>query len=191
MVNLMNSKHLSHFRRRVEGKTNYKKRLNLLISGKPRMVVRRSNTKMIAQIVTSVHGQDKTVVAVDSSSLVKHGWKGSFKNIPAAYLTGLQLAVLAKSNKVDNAILDIGLLTPTKGATIFAVLKGAVDGGLEIPHSPDNIPSDDRITGAHIDAYKKTSIVKDFETVKKKILAGSSKKAEKKESVKGESKSKK
>ncbi len=38
---------------------------------------------------------------------------------------------------------------------------------------------------------KKTSIVKDVETVKKKILAGSSIKVEKKESVKGESKSKK
>ncbi|MBW6461572.1 MAG: 50S ribosomal protein L18 [DPANN group archaeon] len=187
----MNSKHLSHFRRRIEGKTNYKKRLNLLISGKPRMVVRRSNTKMIVQIVTSVHGQDKTVVAVDSSFLAKIGWKGSLKNIPAAYLTGLQLAVLAKSNKVDNAILDIGLLTPTKGAVIFAVLKGAVDGGLEIPNSPDNIPSDERIVGTHIDAYRKTSIVKEFEKVKNKILAGSSVKSEKKESIKEESKSKK
>ena len=115
----------------------------------------------------------------------------STSDIEKNYKKFLYFLELAKSNKVDNAILDIGLLTPTKGATIFAVLKGAVDGGLEIPHSPDNIPSDDRITGAHIDAYKKTSIVKDFETVKKKILAGSSKKAEKKESVKGESKSKK
>ncbi|NOQ56390.1 MAG: 50S ribosomal protein L18 [Nanohaloarchaea archaeon] len=187
----MNSRHLSHFRRRVEGKTNYKKRLNLLISNKPRMVVRRSNTKIIAQIIVSDHGQDKAVVAVDSTSLTKSGWKGSLKNIPAAYLTGLQLASIAKSNKIDNAILDIGLLTPTKGATIFAVLKGAVDGGLEIPHSSNNIPSDERISGAHIDAYKKTTIAKDFDVVKKKILGGSSVKPVKKASVKGDSKSKK
>ncbi|KAK8807312.1 hypothetical protein WA158_004071 [Blastocystis sp. Blastoise] len=34
-----------------------------------------------------------------------------------------------------HAVLDIGLKRTTTGAKIFAVLKGAVDGGLDIPHS--------------------------------------------------------
>lgn len=172
MVNLMNSKHLSQFRRRREGKTNFKKRLNLLVSGTPRLVVRRTNTKIITQIVKSDCGQDKTIVAVDSSFLAKAGWKNSLKGIPSAYLTGLHLAKVAKSKKVTNAILDIGILTPTKGAKIFAVLKGAVDGGLDIPHSDTNIPSDDRISGAHVDAYRKKTVSKDFDDFKEKIVSG-------------------
>ncbi len=168
----MQSKHLLHFRRRREGKTNYKKRLNLLMSGTPRMTVRRTNKKIIAQIVESKNGNDKTLAAVDSSFLAGSGWKNSLSNIPSAYLTGLMLAKIAKSKKIDNAILDIGLLTPTKGAKIFAVLKGAVDGGLDIPHSDSSIPSDERISGAHIDSYMKTTVGKDFEEFKEKILEG-------------------
>ena len=172
MVNLMQSKHLLHFRRRREGKTNYKKRLNLLMSGTPRMVVRRTNRKTIVQIVESDHGEDKTVAAVDSSFLAGSGWKNSMSSIPSAYLTGLMLAKIAKSKKIDKAILDIGLLTPTKGAKVFAVLKGAVDGGLDIPHSDGSIPSDERISGVHIDSYMKTTVGKDFEVFKKNILEG-------------------
>jgi len=33
-------------------------------------------------------------------------------------------------------LLDAGLARTSTGAKIFAVLKGAVDGGLEIPHKP-------------------------------------------------------
>jgi len=33
-------------------------------------------------------------------------------------------------------LLDVGLARTSTGAKIFAVLKGAVDGGLEIPHKP-------------------------------------------------------
>ena len=172
MVNLMESGHLLHFRRRREGKTNYRKRLNLLMSGTPRMIVRRTNRKIIAQIVKSDGGNDKTMVAVDSSFLVSSGWKSSQNNISGAYLTGLRLAMIAKSKKIDKAILDIGLLTPTKGARVFAVLKGAVDGGLDIPHSNSSMPSDERISGMHIDSYRKMTVSKDFEKFKKDILEG-------------------
>ncbi|MEM4756409.1 MAG: hypothetical protein QW594_04745, partial [Candidatus Woesearchaeota archaeon] len=39
------------FRRRRSGKTNYTKRLGLLKSGKPRLVVRKTNTAFIVQLV--------------------------------------------------------------------------------------------------------------------------------------------
>ncbi len=188
----MQAKDLSHFRRRRVGKTNYKKRLNMLLSGKPRMVVRRTNSKFISQIVISDTGKDKVVASVDSSFLKDAGWKHAVSNIPSAYLTGLQLANKAKDNKIDEAIFDIGLLTPTKGASIFAVLKGAVDGGIEIPHNNVKMPSDERMSGKHIDDFKKSGISKDFESFKKKILDGAIntdvKKAPKKKSKKAEKK---
>merc|ERR1712093_930599 len=38
------------------------------------------------------------------------------------------------------AILDIGLARTTTGARIFGAMKGAVDGGLAIPHKPNRFP---------------------------------------------------
>lgn len=34
------------------------------------------------------------------------------------------------------ALLDVGLARTTTGARIFAAMKGAVDGGIRVPHSP-------------------------------------------------------
>jgi large subunit ribosomal protein L18 len=45
-------------------------------------------------------------------------------------LTGLICGLRAKSNGIEDAILDIGLVSPTKGARIFAMLNGVVDGGV-------------------------------------------------------------
>jgi len=41
-----------------------------------------------------------------------------------------------KSMRPFRALLDVGLKRTTTGAKVFAALKGAVDGGLSIPHSP-------------------------------------------------------
>ncbi|EPY19912.1 large subunit ribosomal protein L5e [Strigomonas culicis] len=38
------------------------------------------------------------------------------------------------------AILDVGLARTTTGARVFGVLKGAVDGGIAVPHSPNRFP---------------------------------------------------
>ena len=66
------------------------------------------------------------------------------------------------------AVLDIGLVRTTTGNKVFGVLKGAVDGGLYVPHSsgrfPGNVNSEDvkeyntevhrdRIFGVHVDNY--------------------------------------
>jgi len=64
------------------------------------------------------------------------------------------------------AILDIGLARSTTGARIFGVLKGAVDGGVAVPHRPNRFPGfnkekkeldakahRDRIFGKHVADY--------------------------------------
>ena len=53
------------FRRRREGKTDYRKRLKLLLSRKPRLVVRKSLNNIIAQIVEYDEKGDRVVVSGD------------------------------------------------------------------------------------------------------------------------------
>jgi len=131
-------------RRRLESKTDYRARLELLKSEKPRLVIRKTNRYMIAQIVISEIAQDKVVCGVTSQVLVSKGWpesaKGSLKSIPAAYLTGLLLGKLAKEKKITEAILDIGMHRNIQKSRIYAVLKGAVDAGLDVPHGKETLP---------------------------------------------------
>ncbi len=141
------------YRRRREGKTNYRKRLKLLISKKPRLVVRVTNRRVIAQIVEYAEEGDRILVAVDSLKLKDYGWKGDENNTPAAYLTGLLIAKMAEKAGIKEAVLDIGLHSPTRGSRVFAVLRGAVEAGLDVPHSEEVFPDDDRIRGEHIAAY--------------------------------------
>jgi large subunit ribosomal protein L18 len=138
------------FRRRRIGKTNYKKRLALAKSDLPKLVVRRSNKYLTAQIVNYIEGGDKTVAQFNSRSLKAKGWKHSCSNLPAAYLTGIAIAGAAKKAKVAEAILDMGSYTPTKGCKLYGILKGAIDGGLKIAASEESLPSEERINGAHI-----------------------------------------
>ena len=44
-------------------------------------------------------------------------------------------------------VLDTGLARTSSGARIFGVLKGAVDGGLDIPHSTKRFPGFDEESG--------------------------------------------
>lgn len=145
------------YRRRREGKTNYRKRLKLLLSRKPRLVVRITNRRVIAQIVEYHPDGDRTLVFADSKELERFGWKGDLNNTPAAYLTGLLIGKKAKEAGIEEAILDIGLKTPSKGARVFAVLKGAVEAGLDVPHSEEILPDESRLRGEHIAAYYEQS----------------------------------
>jgi len=67
------------------------------------------------------------------------------------------------------AILDVGLRRTTTGSRIFAVVKGAIDGGLNIPHKPTRFVGYNKeekkvnydtlkkhVTGTHIATYMKT-----------------------------------
>jgi len=126
----------------------------MILSGKPRFVVRKTNKYIWVQVVIANPKGDITVAAAHSRELVKrYGWKAGTKNVPAAYLTGLLAALRALKEGITHAIIDIGLHRPTKGARVFAALKGALDAGLEIPHSPEILPSEDRIRGEHIARY--------------------------------------
>ena len=140
-------------RRRREQRTDYRQRLRLLKSRKPRFVVRASVNSITCQIVSHSPSGDRTLVSATSLELKKHGWKGHTGNLPAAYLTGFLCGQKAKKHKVKEAILDMGLHISVKGSRIYASLKGAIDSGLDIPHSVDILPSEDRIKGAHISSY--------------------------------------
>jgi large subunit ribosomal protein L18 len=143
------------FRRRREGKTNYYRRRRLLLSKKPRLVVRKTNTTTIVQLVNAGVIGDKTMATATSNELETFGWNAATGNTPAAYLTGLLAGLRAKSSGIDSAILDIGLHPPVNGSKIYAALKGALDAGIELPHDPEVLPEEDRITGVHIvEAYK-------------------------------------
>lgn len=142
-------------RRRREGKTDYQARKALVISGRPRLVTRTSIRNANAQIIIAKQKGDQVLASASSRELVKkYGWKAPTGNIPAAYLTGLLVGLKAKVAGVDGSILDIGLITPTKGARIFAILSGVVDAGIEIPHSEEKLAKD-RLKGDHIARYAK------------------------------------
>lgn len=162
----MDSKHVLGFKRRREGKTDYKKRLNLVASGKPRFVVRVTNKRLVAQVVEFNPSGDRTVASASSDELKGIGWAGSCRNLPSAYLTGLLCAKKAAKKSIKSAVLDIGLHTPVKASRVFAVLAGAVFGGMEIPHDKAILPDETRAKGKHIN--EKTPAM--FDAVKAKIL---------------------
>lgn len=199
-------------RRKREMKTNFRQRLELLKSGKPRFIVRRANKNMLCQISIFQKTGDVTKVSASSAELADFGWKANTGNIPASYLTGLLCAVRAKAKGINEAVFDVGLFEGMRGSRMFSALKGAVDGELEIPHSEDAFPSDDRLNGSHISNYaaelKKTDKAKfdkyfsayakektdpeklsdAFESAKKNIISdGAKKKAEPKKQAKPKS----
>ncbi|MBN1358344.1 50S ribosomal protein L18 [Candidatus Bathyarchaeota archaeon] len=142
-------------RRRREGKTDYQARKALVLSGRPRLVARNTCKNAVAQIIIAKPTGDEVLVTAHSRELRKYGWKAPNGNIPAAYLTGLLCGLKAKTKGVEAAILDIGLIAPTKGAKIFAVLSGVLDAGVDVPHDGTKMVAD-RIEGKHIAAYGKS-----------------------------------
>ena len=93
---------------------------------------------------------DKVLAAASSNELKALGWNAATGNIPAAYLTGYLAGKRAVSNGIEEAVLDIGLKEPAKGAGCFAALKGMLDAGIDVPHGEEIIPSEDRLMGRHI-----------------------------------------
>ena len=142
------------FRRRKEGKTDYRSRRALVLSRLPRLVVRRTSKHIIVQIVKAEVIGDTVAVSAHSRELAKTcGWQGNCRNVPAAYLTGLLCGFKAMVHGVKKAVLEIGLHSPSRGARIFAALKGVLDAGVTVPHSENMIPDENRISGKHIADY--------------------------------------
>jgi len=182
------------YRRKFEGKTNYKKRLALLKSGESRLVIRKSLNMVIAQIVEYKPNGDNIIASATSIELRKLGWKGHTGNIPSAYLTGFLLGTKAKKKKIAAAGIDTGLRSPIRGGRIFAAMKGVIDAGMKLNCGEEALPKMDRINGKHIadyalkikqkpelyakqfsrylkEGFKPEDLPKIFDETKKKILA--------------------
>jgi len=178
---------------------------------KYRLVVRFTSTDIIVQIVYATVQSDRVLSAAYAHELKqeRYGIKAGNHNYAGAYATGLLAArrVLKKLNldsvytgnpKTDGTyylvkevegqrrpflvLLDVGLARTSTGAKIFAVLKGAVDGGLEIPHKPKRFAgynSDTRkfdpkilrkyIFGGHVAEYMKLLQSEDQEKYQKQF----------------------
>jgi len=157
-------------KRRREGKTNYHRRYVYVRSRATRFVVRKSNRYLTLQIIKPTPLGDITLASVHTSELLKKlGWRGGLKSTPAAYLAGVLLGIKARLMGVEEAVLDIGMHTPSRGSKIFAAVKGALDAGLKIPVNEDMIPGWDRIRGGDIARYAEELYSKDPERFKRQF----------------------
>jgi large subunit ribosomal protein L5e len=133
-------------------------------SPKYRFVVRFTNADVICQIAYAKITGDVILTSAYAHELPGFGIPVGLTNYAAAYATGLLLARRhlkkigldtkyqgnTKSEELGNdytveplddgprpflALLDVGLARTTTGSRIFGALKGALDGGLNVPHS--------------------------------------------------------
>lgn len=155
------------FRRRREGRTDYRVRSKLLRGGKPRVVVRKTLTQTIVQFIVPEAAGDKVLATAQSIELKDHGWSAGTGNLPAAYLTGFLAGRRAFAKGLKEAVLDIGVQRPSPGGRLFAALQGLLDSGVTVPHSPDVLPAKERVRGTHIGA----EIPSQFDAVKAKLEA--------------------
>ena len=153
------------FRRRRLGKTDFRLRKKLIAGNLPRAVVRCTSKNTTIQFISFDPKGDIVAVAATTKELAKLGWTKATGNTPSAYLAGYLAGKRAADKGIKQAVLDIGLKSPTKGSKVFAALKGMVDAGVDIPHGEEILPGEDRISGSHIN----DEIPKMFETVVNKI----------------------
>lgn len=143
---------VSH-RRKREGKTDYRYRRRLLKSGKPRLIARISLEHVRAQVAEPGSDGDEVLASAFSKELSDFGYKAHGANTPAAYLSGFLCGHRALEEGVEEAVLDLDKFVSSPQAKIFAVLKGAVDAGMDISHDESVLPSDERCRGEHISDY--------------------------------------
>ncbi|XP_057457736.1 60S ribosomal protein L5-like [Lotus japonicus] len=190
------------FKRRREGKTDYRARIRLINQDKNkystpkyRFVVRFTNKDITAQIVSATIAGDIVLASAYAHELPRYGLEIGLTNYAAAYCTGLLLARRtlqklemdeeyegnveatgedfsvepAETRRPFRALLDVGLIKTTTGNRVFGALKGALDGGLDIPHSEKRFAGFDKekkeldaevhrkyIFGGHVASYMKT-----------------------------------
>jgi len=205
------------YRRRREGKTDYRARRKMVAQDKNkynarkfRLVVRFTNKDIIAQIIYSEIVGDKVMRCAYAHELPRYGLEVGLTNYAAAYCVGLLLArrhlkalnmdelykgkevpdgeqynVITEDMEEDQknpfkAILDVGLVATTTGARVFAAMKGAVDGGLNVPHKVNRLAGYDAesksfnaevlrkyIFGGHVADYMRTLSEENPEKYKK------------------------
>lgn len=144
------------FRRRREGKTNYHRRLKLIISRRKRLVIRCSNKHTTVQVVEALVQGDKILSQSHSSQLEKQfAWVHNTGNMPSAYLSGYLCGLRAKKAKIQDIILDIGIIVHNE--RIKSAFRGFLDAGMEVPHDDKWFPKKigERVNGSHIETYAK------------------------------------
>lgn len=165
------------FRRRREGKTDYRKRRGMIVGRTPFLAVRISGRYVYAQILKPTPKGDITICSASSRDLAKYGWKGSAKNLSSAFLTGYHLGKVAKGNDVEDLVLYSGVGRFVHGSRIASVVKGAKEAGLDVSVGEDSLPDDKRIKGTHVAEYAKKLESEDkerFAQVFSKVLAAGS-----------------
>jgi large subunit ribosomal protein L18 len=145
-------------RRLREEKTNYRKRKHLLMGRRDYITVQISSQNTLVQIHKPEMQGDKVLASAHSRYLLGKGWKGSRKNIPAAYLTGYLAGKKALGKGVKAAVLYSGTRKYTQ--RMAAALKGVIDAGLEVPADSETFPNDERISGKHLKVQNEISKVK-------------------------------
>ncbi|KAG5224794.1 60S ribosomal protein [Salix suchowensis] len=179
------------FKRRRAGKTDYRARIRLINQDKNkyntpkyRFVVRFTNKDIIAQITSATIAGDIVLASAYAHELPRYGllhWASLARRVLKMLemdeeyegnveATGEDYSVEpADSRRPFRALLDVGLVRTTTGNRVFGALKGALDGGLDIPHSEkrfagfakDNKQLDAEvhrkyIYGGHVAAYMRT-----------------------------------
>jgi large subunit ribosomal protein L18 len=137
-----------------EDKTNYRKRSAILIGRHLFVTVRISDQNVAAQVLKPTPTGDIVIASAHSRELAEHGWKGTFNNLPACYLTGMLLGKKAIQKEIDAAVLYIGKNHFT--SRVGACMKGIVDAGVSMPVSEESLPDEERISGQHIAEYSHT-----------------------------------
>lgn len=156
-------------RRRRQGRTDFRHRLALLKSRKPRLVVRATHNNTLVQFIEYDENGDRVQGSAQALDLKALGWKDVHTgNLPAAYLAGMLAGRRAKKAGVDEAVFDIGHQTPLPGSRIFAALAGVVEAGVQVPHSEEVLPAEDRLHGTHCKEQVQTAV----DEVKKRIESG-------------------
>ena len=135
-------------RRIREQKTNYNRRKRMLMGHRDFITVKISSENTQVQVIHPELTGDKVISSAHSRFLIEKGWKGSRKNIPAAYLTGYFAGKNALQKGASSAIMYSGNRQYTQ--RMAAALKGVIDAGLEIPADEETFPTDDRINGSHL-----------------------------------------
>ncbi|GMJ00612.1 ribosomal protein L5 B, OLIGOCELLULA 7 [Hibiscus trionum] len=192
------------FKRRREGKTDYRARNRLINQDKNkyntpkyRLVARFTNKDITAQIIHASISGDIVLAAAYSHELPRYGLEVGLTNYAAAYCVGLLLARRTlkqlemdaeyegnveatgedfsvepgESRRPFRALLDVGLVKTTTGNRVFGLLKGALDGGIDIPHSEKRFAGFNKdskqldpevhrkyIYGGHVSSYMRTLI---------------------------------
>ena len=139
------------FRRRREGKTDYRTRLKLLKGDRPRAVVRLSRGRVLVAVTEYDPVGDRVVAAAESPELGRVGYPEHGRtSTPAAYLTGYLAGLRAVKAGRTVAVLDLGQRRPSQGGRLLGALKGLLDAGMEIPHGESGFPKTERLNGTHL-----------------------------------------